>query len=671
LLEAVARDGRLIVALDDIHWAEPTLLDLVEYLGEWVDAPVLVLCLARPDLLEARPGWGGPTSTGFVVELDPLPAEAVTAFVEELAGGPVAPDLQDRIVERAGGNPLFAEQLLALAAEAPDVSLDQAPPTVEALIASRLDRLDPRELDVLRRASVIGRHFTRADVKDLGPLEDASMASLERRALVHPTNDNRFRFHHALVRDVAYRGIPKADRAELHERAADSLDHRDGADELVGYHLEQAYRYRIELARVDDRARRLARAAGDRLGRAGIRAWKRADAPAAVNLLERATGLLPNDEPTRRELLCELGIAARVAGRHDMWETALDEAVRSSVEAGDRRIELRGRIEAEQVRMFDDATRVTAVLDLASSAVPTLEAAGDDRSLGRTWLAVATVLVHFQLQNARGEEAAAKAASYYRRGGWSPSTSLETLAAALHYGPRPVDDAVGRCEQLLDEHVGDRASEANVVMWLGALEAMRGRFEAGRAFVGRAREIYEDLGLALAVPSTAAVLAKIDVLAGALDEAEQNLREACEASIHSNESALLSSRAAELADVLYLLARYDEAQGWAQTARDLASEGDLHAQVFWRSIEARLTARRGDFDLAETLGREAVRIMGQTDAVSQRAKVHLDLAQVLRLAEREGEARTAVEFAIALYEGKGNTAAVGQARALLSTTAVV
>src|SRR5439155_12012750 len=168
----------------------------------------------------------------------------VTALVEKLADGPVAPDVQDRIVEHAGGNPLFAEQPLPLAAEAPDVSLEQAPPTVEALIASRLDRLDARELDVLRRASVVGRHFTRADVKDLGPLDDADLAGLERRALVHPTNDDRFRFHHALVRDVAYRGIPKAERAELHERAADSMDSRNIADELVGYHLEQAYHYR-------------------------------------------------------------------------------------------------------------------------------------------------------------------------------------------------------------------------------------------------------------------------------------------------------------------------------------------------------------------------------------------------------------------------------------------
>ena len=132
-MEVVARERPLVVVLDDVHWAEPTLLDLVEYLGEWARGPILLLCLARRELLESRASWGGPTSTGFVVELEPLAADDVTALVEELAGGPVAPDVEERIVEHAGGNPLFAEQLLALAAEAPNVSLDKAPPTIEAL----------------------------------------------------------------------------------------------------------------------------------------------------------------------------------------------------------------------------------------------------------------------------------------------------------------------------------------------------------------------------------------------------------------------------------------------------------------------------------------------------------------------------------------------------------
>ena len=670
LLEALAREQTLVVAFDDIHWAEPTLLDLIEYLGEWAEGPIMVLCLARPDVLETRPGWGGPTSTGFLVEVEPLPAEDVGSLLEQLAGGPVAPDVQAKITERAGGNALFAQQLLALAAEAPDVSLDEAPPTVEALIASRLDRLDPGERDVLQRASVIGRHFTRAHVKDLGPLNDTDLVSLERRALVHSIED-RFAFHHVLVRDVAYRGIPKAERAELHERAADSLAQRDAPDELVGFHLEQSYTYRAELGRIDDRGRRIARAAGERLDRAGIRAWKRADAPAAVNLMGRATHLLPKDEPRRRELLCELGVAARVAGHQDETERFLDEAARSSVDAGDRRLELRARIELEHTRMFEDATAADRVLELAASAIPALEAAGDDRGLGRAWLAIALVRVDFKLQNAEGEEAAEKAAALYRRAGWSPSSSLGILTGALFFGPRPVPGAIAQCEQLLIQNAGDRASEANVHLALGGLKAMGGDCDAGVVHVDTARSIYDELGLVTAVEGTANRRGFVEVLAGRLDEAEQHLRACCEASIRRNESSFVASRSAELADVLYSLTRFDEAQMWARIARDRAGQGDLHAQVSWRSIEAKLAARRGELDLAEALVNAAVATIEKSDAVSQHAKVLLDLAEVLRLAGNEAGARTAIKRAKKLYRAKGNVAALEAAKKLLTTDALV
>ena len=233
-------------ALDDIHWAEPTLLDLVEYLGEWAEGPILLLCLARGDLLEARPGWGGPTSTGFLVELDPLPELMLGTLVEQLAGEPVD-ELQQRIVEHAGGNPLFAEQMLALAREAPDLAFGEPPATVEALLASRLDRLDTHELAVLRRAAVLGRLFSRAELEDLSPGDDVDrqLASLTERGLVHFIRD-RFRFHHVLVRDVAYRGIPKADRAEFTSSPVKESTAASGADEIVGYHFEQAYRYLAE-----------------------------------------------------------------------------------------------------------------------------------------------------------------------------------------------------------------------------------------------------------------------------------------------------------------------------------------------------------------------------------------------------------------------------------------
>jgi class 3 adenylate cyclase len=363
LLEAIAGERPVVFALDDIHWAEPTLLDLVEYLGEWAEGPILVVCLARLELLEARSGWGGPTSTGFLIELEPLPPDALGTLVQQLTDEPVDPQVQETIVEQSGGNALFAEQLLAAAIEMPDLIVEQPPASVEALLASRLDRLDPRELGVLRRASVLGRSFSPAELDDLAPGADTGrhLARLMERGLVD-LRDDRFRFHHILVREVAYRSIPKAERSELHEFAARGLDRRDGADELVGYHFEQAFVYLKELLGPEDRARELAREGGERLGRAGIRAWKRADAPAAANLLSRAIDLLPE----RHDFSCELGVALRTQNEVDRAEMVL----RRALDAADEVTRLRAQIELAFLQSVREHDRAGQLLEVTTAALP-------------------------------------------------------------------------------------------------------------------------------------------------------------------------------------------------------------------------------------------------------------------------------------------------------------
>ena len=587
--------------------------------------------------------------------------------MEELAGGPVAPDVEERIVEHAGGNPLFAEQLLALAAEAPNVSLDKAPPTIEALIASRLDRLGSGELEVIRRASVFGRLFSRVDLEDLGAFEDTDLRSLERRGLIHQ-REGGFRFHHVLVRDVAYRGIPKADRAELHERVAKNLDRRDDADEIVGYHLEQAYAYRVELARADEHAHELAAAAGDRLGSAGVRAWKRADAPAAINLLERAVNLLP-DDASRCELLCELGLAHRMRGEPRAAQARLDEALDISKERRDRRLELRARIEMAALDLFGHSPNVTEVLELAAEAIPFLQSCNDDRSLGRAWLLVGFAKGQFLCDNGALEEACVKAAEHYRRAGWSPSICLGSIGNALCYGPRPVVEAIEISERLLQEHVGDRASEANILVPLGCLYAMCGRFDEAFALIDRAESIHRELGQVQATKMTCTTMrAEVEVLAGRLEAAESALHQSCDTCLSLNESAELASRAAELADVICTLGRDEEAEEWVRVSCEHADRNDHHAQSSWRSVAAKLQARNGLFTEGEMLAREAIRIAGPTDGLNHKAKLFRDLAEVLGCHGREQAAGEALETAIALYEQKGNQAAADQSRALLATT---
>jgi tetratricopeptide (TPR) repeat protein len=201
---------------------------------------------------------------------------------------------------------------------------------------------------------------------------------------------------------------------------------------------------------------------------------------------------------------------------------------------------------------------------------------------------------------------------------------------------------------------------------------MVARFDDARAHIGHARAIFEELGLLLAVNDASALaLAEVELLAGRVELAAQKLREACDTCIRLNESSLLASRAAQLADALYSLTEYDAAERWTQVSRESTDREDLHAQASWRCIASRLAARRGDIEVALRLIDEANEILAQGDGLNQQAKLQLDLAEVLRLAGREEESLDGVQRAVHLYERKGNTAAAEQARSLLTASAAV
>jgi tetratricopeptide (TPR) repeat protein len=279
---------------------------------------------------------------------------------------------------------------------------------------------------------------------------------------------------------------------------------------------------------------------------------------------------------------------------------------------------------------------------------------------------------NFLCENAALEDAAARAADHYRKAGWSPSHCLGAVAAALYYGPRPARQAIARCKRLLEDHAGDRASEANVLAWLGGLEGMRERYREGLLLVERARQIYMELGQTLGAAETCGfVSACIYVWMGRLDEAESALRFCCETLDRAGESALLASRAAELGDVLYSLSRFAESEEWACMSRDRAGDDDLDAQASWRGLMAKLEAHRGAYGEAETLARDAVQVADRTDGLNRKAKALLDLGDVLHFADRTREALTSYRAAHELYELKGNTAAAGQVEALLSEAPVV
>ena len=679
LFEALARERPLVVVLEDVHWAEPSMLDLVEYLESWIsEAPVLVLCLARPSLLEERPGWGRSSQT---IELAPLSTEEAEELVSQLASaGDLSQALRARIVTAAEGNALFLEQLHAYLTE--DVNagdVEVVPPTVEALLASRLDTLEPGDRALIERAAVIGRDFARSAVLHLSPPEelaglDSRLAALERRGLVRalrdrPGVDETLRFHHVLIRDVAYTGVTKERRADLHERHGSWLEMRSEADELVGYHAEQAHRYRAEIHPSDPELGRLASWAGKRLGSAGIGAWKRADTPAAVNLLGRATAVLPAESENRGELLCELGIAVRWAGELELAERTLDEAIATA--ARDRRVSLRAQIELAHARLFRDPSRGANELHgLAEKAIPVFEELGDDRALGRTWRHVGYVLGGMECQNAAWEEAAERALVHYRRSGWSPAGCLSELASALLFGPTPVADALQRCDELLEEAL-DKAGRANVLVYRGGLEGFSGRLDVARSLISEAATTYQELGEVYALANNSGrVLGRLELMAGDFEAAEVALRESCEALERFHDWAGLSTSAADLAQALHGQERHQDARAWAELAENRARADDLSAQFSWRAIAGKLRAEEGDVDGGVSLGSEALRIVERTDALTQHGEVLLDLAETLMLAGRLDGAGEYVDSALELFSRKGNVASIPRAEALLSALSV-
>jgi tetratricopeptide (TPR) repeat protein len=664
--ERLARERPLLLVFDDVHWAEPALLDLVEQLGNQAEGPVLVLCLARPELCDRRPELAE-----RAIELGPLGERQVRTLVDRLADG-VSDALRARVVESAGGNPLFAEQLVAYAGEGG--ALEVVPPSADALIAARLDLLDPAELAVLQRAAVVGRLFSRSAVEDLSPALDLAVGdqllALTGKGLVHRRRGG-FRFHHVLVRDVAYASLPKAERSELHERLADWLDERDEPDELVGHHLEQAYRLRTELGRPGGRARRLAADAGARLGAAGIEAWKRGDAPAAANLLGRSGDLLPVNDSARLELCCELGLALLSAGDHVRAKTTFAATIGSAVAAGNRRVELRARLELAYIRLYSDPeARTHDVLDAAAKALPAFEMLEDHRSLGRAWQTLSFVdgLMHCRLVSAA--EAAERALEHHRRSGWPISPCLALLAASAENGPMPVPTAIRLGRRLLAR--GDLSAEASVLPPLGELEAMRGRFAEARRLVAKARGTYEQLGQhALAEINCASIEGRVELLAGDAGAAERAFRASCAALERMGGLSYLATRAAELGDALCELGQYDEAESLSRRAEELGAPDDVLTQFLWRSLRARTLAHGGRPAEAEALSLDAQQLAEQTDALNSRAKVLLDRQEVLRLAGKDREAVEAVLRAIDLFEQKGNVVGARRARALLAERTTV
>jgi len=634
------QESPLAVVFDDVQWGEETFLDLVEGVALLSSgAPILLLCMARPELLDRRAQWP------VTVRLQPLAAGEVDQLI-----GDVPPELHQRIAHAAGGNPLFVTEMLALAGENAEV---EVPRNLRALLAARLDQLGAAERQVLERGAVEGEVFHRGAVQALGPEETQltpCLAALVRRELIRPDRaqlpgEDGFRFRHLLIRDAAYDALPKSTRAELHERFASWLE-QHGADlveldEILGYHLEQAARYKAELGAEDPA---LAIRAGERLAIAGRRALWREDLLGAATLLQRALALL---RPIRLDVALELDLASAQPTEPEAAQVAEAAAERARA-AGDRAGEAAAHVLAAGYRWASVEAEA-----LAATALPLLERAGDHACLVHVWwtlaYGVANNLGHYE-EMARASEGALR----HARLAGQPRGRLFLLDMALVYGPQPADEALRALDAALPE-----APQPTELAHRALLLAMLGRFEEAWHVGREAGERYRELTDRGAGEQ---ILAEIATLAGDYEAAVGYLRRYCEQLEQHGERAVLSTFASRLGRSLCALGRYDEAERWAQRGRELGDDWDVATQAWWRQAQALVHANRGQHAEAESLAREAVAIVEQTDALNFQGYALCDLADVLAAAGRTEAATEVLEQALDRYGRKKNLAMVAQLR---------
>src|SRR5581483_2597230 len=422
-LESLAQRQPLVVVLDDLNWAESMLLDLVEHVAEWSrDAPILLVCLARPELIDVRPGWGGGKPNATSIFLEPLSDSESSRLIEHLVGSLLPDDVRVRIQAAAAGNPLFVQEMVAMLVDegrlrneggrwvvSGDLTDLRVPASIKVLIAARIDQLAPAERRVLERAAVEGNVFHRGAVAGLAAEVERGSVERHLRELVRKElvrlhrpafpGEEGFCFRHPLIREATYASMPTETRSRLHEQLAGWLEDAVGDglaehDELLGYHREQAFRLRAEIARADEAARALGERAAQHLASAGRRALARNDVGAASKLLGRALTLHPEDDPAL-SLRIDLSEALLFAGDVAAAERLAREAEARAIAAGDRCGELRARLMAHRIATMaasgedHDRAPTEALLALAHEAIPVFEQAADDAALTDAWAAIA------------------------------------------------------------------------------------------------------------------------------------------------------------------------------------------------------------------------------------------------------------------------------------------
>ena len=694
LLAALATKLPVVLAIDDLHWAEPLLLDLVEHLVQWgAGVPLLVLAAARPELRDARSSLASAGGlVADVVTLGGLDAGAATRLAASVIGTDALPAaLAGRVLATSEGNPLFLGELVRMLVNdgvlrregdrwtaAAELAQLEMPPTIQALLAARIERLRPEERLVLERASVVGRQFSRTAVAHLLPPEargelDARLESLRRSELIEPDGgwmlgEPMLRFHHVLIRDAAYRRLLRHTRADLHARFAHWLVGRSGADaapldETIGWHLEQAHQHLRELGALDAAGRELGARAAKHLAAAGRRALARDDLPPAGGLLGRALDCLDAADPARAELVLDWCEALLAAGEVGPAKRAVDELARLA--GASERLAAWHVCFAGQLAVLSDPQALRGSVDAVAAAAALLGAAGDAAGEAKAHSVHALLLAQLGKIGACETAldlalAAARRAKDRRRA----NAVLAGAPVAALWGPSPVTRASGRCldvVRVLRITQGAPAVEAVALRCQAVLETLRGRSEAARRMLDSSRQMVEKLGLGQRLLEVELFAGLIDLLEGDAASAEQKLRVAFEGLRERRLDIDAAQAAALLGQALLRQGRAAEAEALSHESEKLAGDS-FKAAIAWRGVRAEALASRGESGAALALARAAVEIAAATDDLLDHADARQALAAALRAAGRAAEAQAEQRRAIALWEEKGASLLAERAR---------
>ena len=639
LLEEVALERPLVVVFDDVQWGEDTFIDLVDHIADLSrGAPILLLCIARPDLLDKRPGWAGGKLNATTILLEPLSADECNELIA--VHGEVADEMRERILSAADGNPLFVEEMVALLQESGDV---RVPSTVQALLQARIDQLAGDERAVVERGAVEGEIFHRGAVAELArPTEvDPHLDGLVRKELIRPTlptlaGERAYRFRHLLIRDAAYDALPKATRAELHERFAEWLaEHAEDLielDEVLGYHLEQATRYHEQLGSIRED---LAIRAGAHLAAAGRRAGERGDTPASLKLLGRAVALLPPGPEHLGAFLDRATLLMR-ARLDDELLAAADELETST----DNRLRMHGRLVRALVGV--EATGdVTSGDRLVAEARQLFEQAGDERGLANTALFEASIA---WLRTRAAETAAAMAVydAHRARGGLADFSGLSHI---LRFGPYVWGPFT---PEEMRRNVSDLPPDAHPRIVVESQIAQReGRYDDAIAGTSQVREVLAALGLSVNAPMAA--LASQFQDAGRLDEALEMYELILGEMRELGQSSYMSTTLIDLADLHYARGELEEAERLTLEGEKLGGPEDRINFSKGHRLRAVIAADRGDDASAMALAHTAIEHALRTDFPHEHGGAYEALAHVHARAGRIDDARAAYKQAAEVW----------------------